>query len=144
VIQSSKNYAEVRGAYSGDGYVRLTFPQLCRLKFDKRQMFTDEELLQELLDQNIPALDAGYCDWLDVSTSVQISVGWAWFTIRKNPSRVLAPGGVSSNVMLTSADGSDLGTNRTDELLQAWLSARAWESDGRSPNIKPGRERSIH
>ena len=144
MIQSSKNYAEVPGAYSGDGYVRLTFPQLCRLKFDKRQMFIDEELLQELLDQNIPALDAGYCDWLDDSTSVQISVGWAWFTIRRNPSRVLAPGGVSSNVMLMSADGSDLGTNRTDELLQAWLSARAWEAGGRSLNIKPGLERSIH
>lgn len=128
MIQSSKTRAESSPAYSADGYVRLTFPQFCRLKFLTRQSFDDDDLRRELLESNVPALSAGYCDWLDESTSVRISVGWAWFTVHHALPQMLAPGGVSSNVMLTTSDGCDLGPTRTDELLQAWLSTRVWET----------------
>jgi hypothetical protein len=115
--------------YSVDGYIRLTFAQFCTLPFGKRTIIEDEDLRQELLDQDLPAFSAGYCNWLDESTSVQVSVGWAWFSADDDAPQLLAPGGVNSNVMFVSQQGRDLGTVTTDGLLNAWLSARAWRRD---------------
>jgi len=90
---------------------------------------TDEDLRSDLLTQDVPAYCAGYCDWIDISTSVHVSVGWAWFATARGAPQLLAPGGMSSNVMMTSADGIDLGPAKTDELLKAWLSSQAWQDD---------------
>jgi hypothetical protein len=112
--------------YSSDGYIRLTYPRFCKLLFRHRSSFPDDALREELASQNIPAVRAGYCDWMDDSTIAQVSVSWAWFATANNVPEVLAPGGVNSNVMLVSPEGSDLGWLRTDRLLQRWLGQRAW------------------
>jgi hypothetical protein len=127
-MQASKWSFALRLEYSADGYVRLTFAQFCALTFSKRQTIEDEDLRQELLDQDLPVLSAGYCNWLDESTPVQVSVGWAWFCTASNAPQLLAPGGINSNVMFTSLGGNDLGTALTDGLLKAWLSARNWQA----------------
>ena len=132
--------------YSEDGYIRLTFQRFCTLQFSERLMINDDDLRNELLEQNVPAFGAGYCDWLDVSTSVQVSVGWAWFVTARHAQQLLAPGGLSSNVMLTSPDGNDLGTAKTDELLNAWLSSQRWQKNrhfARSDQSEPDRL-SVH
>jgi hypothetical protein len=114
--------------YSENGYIRLTFPQFCELTFPKRLVIEDDDLRRELIDQELPAFCAGYCDWLDDTCAVQISVGWAWFTTARDMVQVLAPGGVSSNVMFVSPDGRDLGTAQTSGLLQGWLATMAWQA----------------
>jgi hypothetical protein len=116
--------------WSEDGYIRLTFQRFCRLSFTQRMTITDDDLRCDLLAQDVPAFSAGYCDWIDISTPVQVSVGWAWFMTDQGAPQLLAPGGMSSNVMITSVDGTDLGPAKTDELLKAWLSNQAWQ-DGR-------------
>lgn len=115
--------------WSEDGYIRLTFQRFCCLSFAQRMTITDDDLRSDLLAQDVPAHSAGYCDWIDVSTAVHVSVGWAWFATGQGAPLLLAPGGLSSNVMITSADGNDLGPAKTDELLRAWLSSQRWQDD---------------
>jgi hypothetical protein len=129
VIQPSNSPCKKYLKYSDDGYVRLTYLQFCDLRFSKRCAVSDDDLRRELLAQDIPAHCAGYCDWLDDSTAVQVSVGWAWFSAADYAPRIMAPGGMSSNVMLICPDGSDLGPATTDELLRAWLSTRIWDAE---------------
>lgn len=128
-MQASKWSFALRLEYSADGYVRLTFAQFCALAFSKRETIEDEDLRQELLDQDFPVLSAGYCNWLDESTPVQVTVGWAWFCTACDEPQLLAPGGINSNVMFISLGGNDLGTVLTDGLLKAWLSARTWQAN---------------
>ena len=116
-------------SWSEDGYIRLTFQRFCRLSFSQRLTITDDDLRTDLLAQDVPAYSAGYCDWIDVSTSVHVSVGWAWFATDQGAPQLLAPGGMSSNVMITSLDGQDLGPAKTDELLKAWLSSQKWQNE---------------
>jgi len=99
------------------------------LIFSQRLTIADDDLRGELLAQDVPAYCAGYCDWIDISTAVHVSVGWAWFTTEQGSPRLLAPGGLSSNVMMMSPDGEDLGPAKTDELLKAWLSSQSWQDD---------------
>lgn len=117
--------AELR--YSQDGYIRLTFQRFCSLQFLRRRTFVDEMLRDELLAMEIPAASAGYCEWFDNETPVQISIGWAWFVYASDTLLRLAPGGISCNVMMVSADGADLGPARTNELLMRWLSTCSWQ-----------------
>jgi hypothetical protein len=110
-----------------DGYVRLTFQRLCRLPFARRMSVCDAELRGDLIAQDVPAQRAGYCEWIDTSTALRISIGWAWFATDTDTSQLLAPGGFSGNVMIVSDDGSDLGPSKTNELLKSWLSAQIWQ-----------------
>ena len=114
--------------YSEAGYIRLTYPQFCALQFPRRLSFEDDDLRRELIDQALPAFCAGYCDWVDDTTAVQVSVGWAWFVADRDATQQLAPGGFSSNIMFVSLDGVDLGTAKTNELLANWLAGIPWQA----------------
>lgn len=132
--------------YSEDGYIRLTFQHFCRLHFSRRSLFDDNDLLDELLERDIPAVRAGYCDWLTSGEAALVSVGWTWFVTAPDAPRLLAPGGFSSNAMITTSRGLDLGPTRTHELLAAWLSGQTWQND-RPPvsrNRLPTRAHFIH
>jgi len=131
--------------WSEDGYIRLTFQRFCQLSFARRLTIADDDLRSDLVAQDVPAFAAGYCDWLDISTPVRISIGWAWFATDPESPQLLAPGGVSSNVMITSPDGSDLGPSKTNELLKSWLSSQCWqEGPRRQPSIVHGEPMSVH
>ncbi len=114
--------------YSENGYIRLTYAQFCGLHFPKRLFIEDDDLRRELVDQALPAFCAGYCDWVDDTTTVQVSIGWAWFIAATDFRQRLAPGGFSSNVMFVSLEGVDLGVAKTNELLETWLSGIAWQA----------------
>src|ERR1700760_4255467 len=114
--------------YSASGYIRLTFAQFCALHFPKRLFIEDDDLRRELVDQALPAFCAGYCDWLDDTTAVQVSIGWAWFIAGDNAAQQLAPGGFSSNVMFVSLEGADLGVAKTHEMLERWLANIRWQA----------------
>jgi len=135
---------------SEDGYVRMSLQRLCELPFVAQQVFVDEDMLKDLQHQDVPAVRAGFCEWADTTLGVNISIGWAWFS----PTQVadlnvmLAPGGISTNVMLTAADGRDVGRTKTNELLVAWLTGRDWrpevifvttQNDRQSVNLLPGK-----
>lgn len=114
--------------YSENGYIRLTYAQFCALNFPKRLFIEDDELRRELVDQELPAFCAGFCDWVDDTTAVQVSVGWAWFITGTDSTQRLAPGGFSSNVMFVSVDGTDLGSAKTNEMLEEWLTGVLWQA----------------
>jgi hypothetical protein len=123
------NAYPARIARCTDGYVRLQFSTFCDLPFEQRSLIPDDDLRDELLAENLPVSTAGYCEWADASSPVLISVGWAWFTTEAFGTKYMAPGGVSSNVMLISRDLADLGMQRTQELLTAWLVGTSWQID---------------
>ena len=111
---------------SPDGYVRMAFSSLTAIRFEHRLAWLDDELLQELLEENVPALKAGYCEW-NTAQAQQISLGWAWFTVCANGAACLAPGGISSNVMFVDAKCRDMGAQQTDALLRGWLASLQWQ-----------------
>ena len=111
---------------SADGYVRLPLSSLMALSFTRRVAWHDDDLLNELREENIPALEAGYCEW-STADAQQVSLGWAWFTVCAKGVTLLAPGGISSNVMLIDAKSRDMGANQTDSLLRAWLASVEWQ-----------------
>lgn len=109
-----------------DGYVRITFDALSELAFVRKHAWEDEDLRTDFVRDDIPACKAGYCEWIADHIAQQISIGWAWFGL-KDGRIFLAPGGLSSNVMLVSPEHYDLGMHRTHELLQCWISDEAWQ-----------------
>src|SRR5258708_2496227 len=142
VIESPTTRRIEYTGYSSDGYIRLTYAYFCKLLFRHRSSISDNALREELASQIIPAVRAGYCDWMDDSTMAQVSVSWAWFAIAEGVPELLAPGGVNSNVMLVSARGRDLGWSRTDQLLQRWLTRRQWHPIKCGEDIFAGYPRS--
>jgi len=109
-----------------DGYIRITFDVFSSLNFQQKLAWEDEGLQQDLIVDDIPASCAGYCEWATEAASAQVSVGWAWFSLADGRTFV-APGGMSSNVMLVTQAGYDLGMHKTNELLQAWLARETWQ-----------------
>ena len=124
---SNASVARIRR--SADGYIRLQFNAFCALAFEQRTLYPDEDLRDELLDEDLPVVTAGYCEWVDASSGIVVTVGWAWFTTESFGTKYMAPGGVSSNVMLLSRELHDLGMRRTQELLTAWLVSKPWQID---------------
>lgn len=110
-----------------DGYVRITYESFSQLAFTNRLTWEDDGLQKDLVAEDIPAARAGYCEWATDDQPCCISLGWAWFGLADGPI-LLAPGGVSSNVMFVTPKGYDLGSRQTGELLQCWLSATAWQA----------------
>jgi hypothetical protein len=118
---------------SADGYIRITFDTFSSLNFHRKLAWEDRELQEDLIVEDIPACCAGYCEWATDETPHQISVGWAWFSLADG--RILvAPGGISSNVMLVTQTSYDLGMHRTNELLLTWLSGESWQPNGLDPS----------
>jgi len=120
---------------SADGYVRLPLSSLMALSFTHRIAWRDDDLLNELREENVPALEAGYCEWVTADAH-QVSLGWAWFTVCASGTTLLAPGGISSNVMLIDAKSRDMGANQTDSLLRAWLASVEWQPVDVAPDSR--------
>jgi hypothetical protein len=123
--------------YGPTGYIQLAFPQFRSLTFPRRTAFEDHDLRRELINQAFPALSAGYCDWIDDTTAVQVCIGWAWFIAFGDRCQRLAPGGFSSNVMFTRRGGRPLGSVRTGRLLRAWLSTHPWQATLKCRGCQP-------
>jgi len=118
---------DLAGISDGE-YIRMSFEQFCALRFTSRRSFVDPDLRADLRAEDIPALRAGFCEWRDATAPNGICVGWAWFTVDDLGPPMVAPGGISSNVLLT-ANGRDLGMAKSNELLRAWLSNLSWQHD---------------
>lgn len=112
-----------------DGYVRITFAEFCALSMRRHMVWQDVDLRTELCEQGIEAVAAGYCEWVSLHYRPQVSLGWAWFKSAPGSSVMLAPGGISANIMLCTDNGQDLGTQHTADLLLGWLSSQSWQQD---------------
>jgi hypothetical protein len=111
---------------SPDGYIRLPLASLKTLRFVHLFSESDEDFLEELKTQAIPARLAGFSEWKS-DTSPAISIGWGWFIHSQSQGMMLAPDGVRSNVMLIDAQGYDLGPMKTSNLFRTWLAAFEWQ-----------------
>jgi hypothetical protein len=107
-----------------DGYFRVTFDNLRNMPFPRRWAFEDSNLVNELRDLHLDVERAGYCEWEGPNS---MSLGFGWIAIAGGERVLLAPGGVSSNVMLTSTKGYDLGPDTTEHILGSWLSGQLWQ-----------------
>lgn len=125
---------------SFDGYIRLTFDVFSRLDFRQRRAWEDSQLCHELLQEDVPAFHAGYCEWATETLPDQVSIGWAWFRSADGRTR-LAPGGVSGNVMFVAGGRHDLGADKTHQLLQSWLTGEAWQLSAAQPADAHGKRR---
>jgi Domain of unknown function (DUF4902) len=124
-----------------DGYIRLTFDAFSSLNFQRKLAWEDDGLQQDLIVDDIPASCAGYCEWATEDAPAKVSIGWAWFSLADGRTFV-APGGMSSNVMLVTATGYDLGTHKTSELLHAWLAREPWQASESTTDFDILRSRS--
>lgn len=111
---------------SYDGYIRLRLSSLDTLSFVHLISAIDDGLLRELQSQTLPALRAGYSEWVS-DTVPPVSVGWDWFIHRESERIMLAPDGVRSNVMLIDQSGYDLGSETSTRLFGTWLSSFEWQ-----------------
>ncbi|TPG83196.1 DUF4902 domain-containing protein [Pseudomonas mandelii] len=110
-----------------DGYIRMTFTDFCTLSLKQNLAWPDTALLEELRDLGVCVESAGYCEWAGERTIPRVSLGWAWVRHSHAQPPVLAPGGISSNVMLRNPYGYDLGAKLTEELLASWLQSQPWQ-----------------
>ncbi len=113
---------------SFDGYIRTTFEDFSSLDFCQRRAWQDRELCDELIEDDVPAFQAGYCEWATDKLPHQVSIGWGWFRWIDGRT-LLAPGGMTSNLMLVDRGSYDLGPHKTHELLQSWLTGEQWQRD---------------
>jgi hypothetical protein len=113
---------------SSDGYIRLPFDQLSKLRFIHVGSDLDSHILADLKAQAVPATQAGFSEWVS-DTTPPITVGWRWF-VHSSAKRVLqAPEAINSNVMLTDLKGYDLGPVITANLMNTWLAIHDWQND---------------
>ncbi len=110
---------------SFDGYVRLSFDELLKVDFNQKSSWEDRTLVDDLAEEGLHACNAGYCEWAARYDGENISMGWAWFET-KDAQICLAPGGLSSNLMLITSKHYDVGMHRTSKLLQCWLDGVDW------------------
>lgn len=107
-------------AYSRDGYIRMTFEAFTSLALRKHFSYEEPEILAELIEEGLPALRAGYCEFISELDAAIMSIGWVWYDTQDGQN-YRAPGHINSNVMLISQSGYDLGSTKTVELLCAWI-----------------------
>jgi Domain of unknown function (DUF4902) len=71
----------------------------------------------------------GYTEWI-TTESPAITIGWDWqLGASMGSARCTRLGEVRSNVMLLDAEGSDLGPQRSCELLGEVIDARPWSAE---------------
>ncbi|MBL8509791.1 DUF4902 domain-containing protein [Chitinimonas sp. JJ19] len=110
-----------------DGLIRLTYTELRCVRIHLNMAWSDMDLLSELLQQGVQATDAGYCEYVSDARKPCISLGWAWYLYDPSGGIMLAPGGISSNVMLRCEAGYDLGAIQTGRLLESWINEYDWQ-----------------
>lgn len=113
---------------SPDGYIRLPLASLNMLSFVHLFSQPDDDFLNELREQTVPAGLAGFSEWKSDSEPA-VSLGWSWFVHSGSERLLLAPDGVRSNVMMIDACGYDLGTAKTSGLFYVWLNVFDWQAE---------------
>ena len=104
-----------------DGYVRLTLPSFHALRFHQHMCLKDEDLLQDLWSEGIPAIKAGYYELVSNDTEPAVSIGCAWHLTAESPHIRVGNDDISSNVMLLDAGGADIGAQDSCVVIKRWL-----------------------
>lgn len=117
-----------------DGYIRLTYKAFLDLRFERREVWEDEDLRMELVREGASATRAGYCEWTAHRTRPPAhepklaSLGWTWIE-RHGGAPTPIEDGLSSNIMLLCDGSYDLGAEETCRLLHRWLSDQPWQEE---------------
>lgn len=110
-----------------DQLIRLSYAELSSLVFQPSLAWVDTCLTAELKEIGLPVAYAGYSEWESHGFAPKLSIGWAWFKASFSGKVLIAPGGISCNIMLRSSRGYDLGAHTTQELILLWLSGQSLE-----------------
>ncbi len=105
-----------------DQLVRLSYPELIGLSFQPCLAWIDTSLTAELKEFGLPVAYAGYSEWECQDSAPKLSISWNWFKEAFSGKVLIAPGGISCNMMLRSPRGYDLGSDMTQQLLFIWIS----------------------
>ncbi|WP_421548686.1 DUF4902 domain-containing protein [Pseudomonas sp. QD4] len=109
-----------------DGFIRVSVKEFMETRFVHHMSWEDDELRDELQGLGVNATAAGYCEWKS-HAAPGISIGWTWFRLAGRRRPLLGPEGLRSNLMLRCANGYDMGSNISHNLMISWLSCLAWE-----------------
>lgn len=110
---------------SRDGYIRVASRGLDDITLVHLSSDPDSDFLDELRRRTVPAVAAGFSEWISSSVPV-VSLGWGWFVHSHSGRLLLAPDGVRSNLMLTDTRGYDIGLPATSQMLSDWLVTYPW------------------
>lgn len=98
----------------------MTLAGFARLRFAHLVSNSDQDLLDELLDQALPVRAVGFSEWKSDSIP-EVSLGWDWLIAIQSNQFFLSPDAIRSNLMLIDTHGYDLGAPVTSNLLRVWL-----------------------
>ncbi|WP_397458441.1 DUF4902 domain-containing protein [Pseudomonas asplenii] len=110
-----------------DQLVRLSYPELIDLSFQPYLAWIDTSLTAELKEFGLPVAYAGYSEWECQDSAPKLSISWNWFKEAFSGKVLIAPGGISCNIMLRTPRGYDLGPDMTQQLLLVWISRQGLE-----------------
>jgi hypothetical protein len=114
---------------SDTGYIYLTFAQLQEVCLVHLISGMDEDGGPDQLDAAVATAITGYTEWISEG-NVTITIGWDWQMLPdKKTIRLYRVSEPSSNLMLQSANGIDLGPKKTTILLETFIDGINWESE---------------
>ena len=109
------------------GYIYLTVDELCAGALVHLISGVDQECPLRIATGATATAITGYTEWISQGERI-LTLGWDWqmHTIG-DAVRLQRVGPPSSNLMLQSPSGRDLGHARTVELLNAYVDAFDWQ-----------------
>ena len=114
---------------SDTGYIRTTFAQLQQVRFVHLVSGIDEDGPPDAAESASSTVICGYTEWISQGGMV-ITIGWDWQMLPEGRGcclkRISPP---SSNLMLQSPSGVDLGPKRTAVLLETIIDNFNWQTE---------------
>jgi hypothetical protein len=111
------------------GYIRMSYDQLQTISLVHLVSGVDEDGPLGAPDSASSTAISGYTEWISQGGLV-ITIGWDWQMLPENRGfhlkRICSP---SSNLMLQSPTGDDLGPQKTAILLETFIDAFNWQSE---------------
>lgn len=113
---------------SADGYIRLSFAELQKIRLEHLLSGLDDNDVAVLAGSATRAAITGYTEWLSIVTP-QISIGWDWeMEFAQGAVRLRRVGAPRSNVMLQDSDKRNLGHEKSLLLQELRIDEMDWQS----------------
>lgn len=113
---------------SKDGYIRLSFQELQRVRFHHLMSGLDEAATNKASFGATQATISGYTEWLS-DTAPQITIGWDWLMeFVDGRVRLRQIGSPRSNIMLQAGHNEDVGQEKSLLLQELRIDELGWQS----------------
>lgn len=112
-----------------DGYIRLSFAEVKKLCLIHLISGVDRDTPDITSHGAVPTAITGYTEWVS-NNDPAITIGWDWqMHASDHCVQLKSLSEPRSNLMLQSANLSDVGHLKTATLLEAFIDGISWESE---------------